>query len=264
MDLELTDRVALVTGGGRGLGRAIARRLLDEGALVEICGRSADEGRRTADELGPGAHWSTVDVTDDAAVARLVDDVLARRGRLDVVVNNAGRFTGGPLSAIADPAWREGFDVKALGAVHTVRHAREALVAAGRGRVVNISGITSALVVPGVAVTALANSALTTLTAYLAQDLREHGVTVNCVVPGYTLSGVWQERIAAHATEHGLDEDAARAAILAERGMGPGARWGTPEELAAVVAFLASGPAGYVSGATLRVDGAQLPAVSHP
>lgn len=267
MDLELDGRVALVTGGSRGLGLAIARRLLDEGAAVELCGRDGDAGEAATAELagrGAGAGWTTCDVTDDAAVAAMIDEIVERRGRLDVVVNNAGRFTGGPLHEIPDEAWREGFDTKALGAAHTVRHARPALIASGRGRVVNISGVTSALVVPGVAVTGVANAAMTALTAYQAHDLREYGATANCVVPGYTTSGVWQDRIDARAAADGTDEPTARAAILAERGFGPGARWGSPDELAAVVAFLVSGPASYVSGATLRVDGAQLPAVSQP
>lgn len=264
MDLGLTGRVALVTGGSRGLGWAIARQLLDEGTAVEICGRNEAAGARARDQLGPGAYWTTTDVSDETAVADLVDGILTRHQRLDVVVNNAGRFTGGELTQIPASAWHEGFDTKALGTVHTTRHARQALIASGQGRIVNISGITSELVVPGVAVTALANSAISTLTAYLAHDLRAHGVTANCVVPGYTLTEVWQERIATYAAEHGLDHEDAKTAILAERGMGSGARWGSPEELARVVAFLASGPASYLSGATIRADAAQLPVLSHP
>jgi NAD(P)-dependent dehydrogenase (short-subunit alcohol dehydrogenase family) len=264
VDLELGGCVALVTGGSRGLGLAIARRLLAEGAAVHLCGRDAAAGRAALDELGGGAGWSTCDVSDDAAVAAMIADVLDRHGRLDVVVNNAGRFGGGPLPEIDDAGWRDGFDTKVLGATHTVRHAREALLASGRGRVVNISGVTAALAVPNVAVTGVANAALIALTAYQAQDLREHGATANCVVPGYTTSGVWQDRIDARAAADGTDEPTARAAILADRGFGAGARWGSPDELAAVVTFLASGPASYVSGATLRVDGAQLPAISHP
>ena len=261
MDLGLTGRVALVTGGSRGLGYAIARRLRDEGAQVVICGRDEGACRTAAGELG--ADPEVADVADEASVAGLIGRVLDRHGRLDVLVNNAGRFTGGPLNATPERAWREGFDVKALGVVHTTRYAREALIASDQARVVNISGITSELVVPGVAVTALANSAMTTLTAYLAHDLRPYGVTVNCVVPGYTLSEVWRDRVAAYAADHDLSEERARSAILAERGMGPDARWGTPDELAAVVTFLVSGPASYVSGATIRADAAQLPVVSH-
>jgi NAD(P)-dependent dehydrogenase (short-subunit alcohol dehydrogenase family) len=264
VDFGLNGRVAVVTGGSRGLGYAIARRLLDEGARVVICGRDGDACRRAVESLGPDAHAETADVSVESDVAALVAAVLDRHGGLDVLVNNAGRFGGGPLDATPDEAWRAGFDVKALGAVHTSTYARAALIASGQGRIVNISGVTSELVVPGVAVTALANSAMTTLTAYLAQDLRAYGVTANCVVPGYTLSEVWQERVDAYAADHGIDAAAARSAILAERGMGADARWGTPDELAAVVAFLASAPASYVSGATLRVDGAQLPVVSHP
>jgi NAD(P)-dependent dehydrogenase (short-subunit alcohol dehydrogenase family) len=264
MDLELQGRVALVTGGSRGIGFAVASRLLGEGARVTICGRDDDAGRAAAARLGADAAWFQADVTSDRDVEALVEDTLSRWGRLDVVVNNAGRFTGGPLSEIPDQAWQEGFDTKTVGAARVVRHAREALIASGRGRVVNVSGITSTLVVPGVAVTAVTNAAMTALTAYQAQDLRAHGATVNCVVPGYTRSEVWQGRIDAYADEQELStEDAARA-ILLERGFGDGARWGEVDEVASVIAFLVSGPASYVSGATLRVDGAQHRVVSTP
>ncbi|MDT7601025.1 MAG: hypothetical protein QOK26_3102, partial [Pseudonocardiales bacterium] len=156
------------------------------------------------------------------------------------------------------------FDIKTVGAERLVRHARDALVASGRGRVVNVSGVTSTLVVPGVAVTAVTNAAMIALTAYQAQDLRAHGVTVNCVVPGYTRSEVWQGRIEAYADQHGLSVDDSAGAILRDRGFGEGARWGEVDELASVIAFLVSGPASYVSGATLRVDGAQLQNISQP
>lgn len=264
MDLELAGCVAVVTGGSRGIGYAVASRLLGEGARVAICGRDDDGGRAAAARLGEHAAWFRADVTSDDDVRALLAGVLARWGRLDVVVNNAGRFTGGPLHEIPDEAWRDGFDTKTVGAERLVRHARDALVASGRGRVINVSGATAALVVPGVAVTAVTNAAMIALTAYQAHDLRRHQVTVNCVVPGYTRSEVWQARIEAYAEAHGLSVPDAAKAILAERGFGEGARWGSVDEVASVITFLASGPASYVSGATLRVDGAQLTSVSGP
>jgi NAD(P)-dependent dehydrogenase (short-subunit alcohol dehydrogenase family) len=264
MDLELDGRVALVTGGSRGIGFAVAQRLIDEGARVAICGRDDAAGRDAADRLGAGATWFRADVSVDDEVKALVGAVLDQLGRLDVVVNNAGRFTGGPLHEIPDHAWHEGFDIKTVGAERLVRHARDALVASGRGRVVNVSGVTATLVVPGVAVTAVTNAAMIALTGYQAQDLRAHGVTVNCVVPGYTRSEVWQGRIEAYAEQHGLPVEDAAGAVLRDRGFGEGARWGEVDELASVIAFLVSGPASYVNGATLRVDGAQLQNISQP
>jgi NAD(P)-dependent dehydrogenase (short-subunit alcohol dehydrogenase family) len=242
----------------------VASRLLAEGARVAICGRDDEAGQSASARLGERATWFRADVTSDEQVRVLVEGVRERWGRLDVVVNNAGRFTGGPLHEIPDAAWRDGFDTKTVGAQRLVRHAREALVASGRGRVINISGVTATVVVPGVAVTAVTNAAMIALTGYQARDLRAYGVTVNCVVPGYTRSEVWQARIEAYAEAHGLSTAEAARAILAERGFGEGARWGTVDELASVVVFLASGPASYVSGATLRVDGAQLTSVSGP
>jgi NAD(P)-dependent dehydrogenase (short-subunit alcohol dehydrogenase family) len=262
MDLGLEGRAALVTGGNRGIGYAVAERLIHEGANVAICGRNWEEGKRAAEELGPQAVWYTADVTDDASVRELVNGVVGRFGRLDVLVNNAGRFTGGPLHEIEDERWANGMNTKVIGAIRTSRHARRALVESDQGRIVNISGITAVRVTPNVAITALTNSAMITLTSYLAQDLRPHGVCVNCLVPGYTLTEVWRERIDLFAEERDLAHDEAMAAIIAEQGMGD-ARWGEPEEVASVVTFLASGPASYVSGATLRVDGAQLPVTTH-
>lgn len=264
MDLELSGRVAVVTGGSRGIGFAVSRQLLGEGARVAICGRDDEAGRAAARRLGEHAAWFRADVSSDADVRALVSGVLRRWGRLDVVVNNAGRFTGGPLHEIPDRAWLEGFDTKTVGAERLVRQARNALITSGRGRVINVSGVTADIVVPGVAVTAVTNAAMIALTAYQARELRAHGVTVNCVVPGYTRSEVWRSRIEDYAAVHGLAVSEAEAAILRERGFGEGARWGSVDELASVIVFLASGPASYVSGATLRVDGAQLTNVSGP
>ena len=262
MDLGLEGRVAVVTGGNRGIGYAVAERLIEQGAKVAICGRSHEEGKEAAEKLGPSAVWFTADITDDAAVRELVDGAVERFGGLDVLVNNAGRFTGGPLHEIEDERFARGLDTKVIGAIRTSRHARRALIESDQGRIVNISGITAVKVMPGVAITALTNSAMITLTSYLAQDLRPYGVCVNCLVPGYTRTEVWQERIDMFAEERDLGTEEAMARILAQQGMGE-ARWGEPEEVASVVAFMASRHASFVSGATLRVDGAQLPVVTH-
>ena len=260
MELDLRDRVVLVTGGSRGIGRAVAQALVAEGAHVAICSRDAATCLEAADELG--AHGFAADVAEDAAVSAVVAHVIERFGRLDAVVNNAGRFGGGPVIELGDDALDEGLDTKVAGALRVVRHARPHLSTSDRASVVNVSGVTAEMVIPGAAVTAMGNAGLLTLTAYLAHELRADGVRVNAVVPGYTLTGVWADRARALAEAEGLDLEQAKQAILDRRGLGH-ARWATAEEIADVIVFLLSRAARFVNGTALRVDGGQSPAVDY-
>jgi 3-oxoacyl-[acyl-carrier protein] reductase len=178
------------------------------------------------------------------------------------VVNNAGRFGGGPVIELSDEALHEGLDTKIAGALRVLRHARRHLRASDRPSVVNVSGITAEMVIPGAAVTAMGNAGLLTLTAYLAHELRADGVRVNGVVPGYTLTGVWADRAQALADAEGLDLASAKQEILDRRGLGH-ARWAVAEDIADVVVFLLSRAARFVNGTVLRVDGGQSPAVDY-
>ena len=259
--LGLTGRSFLVTGGTRGIGYAIADALLREGARVAICGREADTCHRAAERLGRGAAAFAADVRSDDSVQRLVADAVARFGQLDGVVNNAGRFGGGPVAGLTDEALLEGSDTKVAGALRVVRHALPHLRLSDQARVVNISGVSAESVIPGAVVTAVGNSGLLTLTAYLADELRPESINVTCVVPGYTLTEVWQERAEALAAAEGIPLEAALQALLARQGMR--GRWAQAREIADVVVFLLSGWAGFVSGVPIRVDGAQNPAVSY-
>jgi NAD(P)-dependent dehydrogenase (short-subunit alcohol dehydrogenase family) len=262
MELDLAGRVVLVTGGSRGIGRAVARALVAEGARVAICARGEEACVAAADELGESAAGLVADVRDDAAVGVLVEQVVARFERLDAIVNNAGRFGGGPVVDLGDERVHEGLDTKVTGALRVVRHALEHLRASDRPVVVNVSGITAENVIAGAAATAMANAALLTLTSYLARELASDGVRVNGVVPGYTLTDVWRERARAVAGAEGLSLEQAERAILDRQGMGH-ARWGTAEEIADVIVFLLSRAARFVNGAVLRVDGGQSPAVDY-
>jgi NAD(P)-dependent dehydrogenase (short-subunit alcohol dehydrogenase family) len=261
MDLNLLERVILVTGGGRGIGRAIAKACAQEGARVVVAGRGADALRETVAELEPGrADWIACDVSDPGQVRAMIEEVVARHGRLDGVVNNAGRFAGGPLADLTPEALREGVDTKVIGALAVVQAALPALRQSDQARVVNIGGVSAQRVTPGAAVTAIANSGMNTLTAYLARELAADGITVNCVIPGYILTPPWQARAQALAETEGLTQEAAEAAILQRQDMGH-SRWGQDTEIAWPVVFLLSAQARFINGAAFRVDGGQFLAI---
>ncbi len=261
MDLNLKDRVVLVTGANRGIGRAIAEAVAAEGARVAVIGRDAAAGAETVQALGAGrASWHLCDISDEVQIAAMVAEVAERHGRIDAVVNNAGRFGGSPLAELKPEALRQGLDTKVVGALSVTQAALPHLRRSDQARVLNISGVTAQRITPGVAVTAIANSGMVTLTAYLARELIEDGINVNCLIPGYTLTGAWQGRAEAMAAAEGLSFEAACQEILKRQDMGH-SRWGQAHEIAEVAAFLLSAQAGFVNGASFRVDGGQFLAV---
>jgi len=261
VDLNLKGRVVLVTGANRGIGRAVAEAAVAEGAIAAVVGRDPLAGRETVQALGPGrASWHVCDVTDEVQIARTVAEIAELHGRLDAVVNNAGRFGGSPLAVLDAQALREGLDTKVVGALQVVQAALPHLRASDQGRMVNVSGVTAQRVTPGVATTAMANSAMIALTAYMARELAAGGLTANCIIPGYTLTGAWRARAEALAAAQQLSFEEALQEILKRQDMGH-SRWGTAQEIADVVVFLLSAQAAFVNGAAFRVDGGQFVAV---
>ena len=261
MDLNLQDRVVLVTGANRGIGRAIAEAAVAEGAKVAVVGRDGDAGAQTVQALGPDrASWHRCNVSDERQIGAMMAEVMERHGRLDAVVNNAGRFGGSPLPELKAEALRDGLDTKVVGAMLVTQAALPHLRASDQARVLNISGITAQRITPGVAVTAIANSGMVTLTAYFARELIGDRINVNCLLPGYTLTGAWQARAEALAAAEGLSFDDACREILKRQDMGH-SRWGEAREIADVAVFLLSAQAGFVNGASFRVDGGQFLAI---
>ena len=158
------------------------------------------------------------------------------------------------------PALREGFDTKVVGSLILVQAALPYLRLSDQARVVNVSGISAQRVMPGAAVTALANSSMIALTAYLARELIEDRVNVNCVIPGYILTDPWRRRTEELAKAEGLDFETAKLEILRRQDMAH-SRWGTPGEVADIVVFMLSAQAGFLNGASFRIDGGQFLAV---
>jgi 3-oxoacyl-[acyl-carrier protein] reductase len=231
---ELQGRVALVTGAARNIGRAIALELAAAGASVVVNAKtSRDEIEALAAQLDGLAILA--DVTDEAAVARMVEQTIARYGRLDILVNNAALRAVEPLEAITFERWREVTGVILDGAWICSRACLTAISKSEAGAIVNIGGMSAHTGAAGRPHVVAAKAGLVGLTRALAHDLAAKGVTVNCVVPG--LIETKRSSPSAHQRESALG------------------RRGTPEDVAAAVRFLAGPGARYITGQTLHVNG---------
>lgn len=232
---ELEGRVALVTGGGRNIGRAIALDLAAAGAAVIVTARTSnDEIEAVATETGGLALLA--DVTDEAAVARMVEQALARFGRLDILVNNASIRAVESIEKIDLARWRAITGVVLDGAWNCSKACIPFLGKSQAGAIINIGGMSAHTGAAGRPHVVAAKAGLIGLTRALAHDLAPQGVTVNCVVPGLI------ETKRSSPSSHG-----ARESLLGRRGR--------PEEVAAAVRFLAGPGARYITGQTLHVNG---------
>lgn len=248
MQLELASKKALVTGSSRGIGRAIAKALHDEGCKVALNGRDAASLAAAASELA-GAVTAAGDVSQPEQARRVVADAIAALGGLDILVCNVGSGRSVPPGSETYEEWQRVFATNLWSATNTVEAARDALMASG-GVIVFVSSICGLEVVSGAPVTySAAKAALHAYARGIARPLAKQGVRVNMVSPGNVLfpgSG-WESKLAA---------DAAGVQAMLDREV-PVQRMGTPEEIAAAVAFLASPRAAFITGADLVADGGQ-------
>jgi NAD(P)-dependent dehydrogenase (short-subunit alcohol dehydrogenase family) len=242
---SLQGRVALVTGGNRGLGLVLARGLRAAGATVAVTGRDATRNAAVAAELGAEAVHE-LDVRDDEAVARVVAAVVERHGALDVLVNNAGAIQAYGALRMSPDDWRATIEANLTGAFLCARHAAAAMVERGRGgKIVNIASVYALVGTPAVPHYAAAKAGLVGMTRSLAVELAPHDIQVNAILPGV------------------YDTEMSRQHISAERRLEferrtPAGRWGRPEELIGPLLLLASGASSYVTGVALPVDGGYL------
>lgn len=262
MDLGLNEKIALVTGASRGLGKAIAMRLVQEGADTTLSARTATDLERAAQEIGAatGAEpaWTPCDLTRPDDVDGLVASVLERHGRLDVLVVNSGGPPRGAFDAFDDESWRDAFERSLLGGVRLLRAVTPIL---RRQRSGAILAVTSSSVRQPIAGHPLSNAlrpALHGLLKTLALELAPYGVRVNGVAPGRMLTQRVLAADRARAERAGVPVQEAQREQLARVPMG---RFGRPEELADAAAFLVSDRASYVTGTTMHVDGGMIRAL---
>ncbi|MEM7252368.1 MAG: SDR family oxidoreductase [Pseudomonadota bacterium] len=259
MDLQLTNKIAVVTGGTRGIGRAISETLVAEGAHVVVASRTQASVNETIDTLGPSVSGVVADVTKPNDLRRIADAVLERHGGCDILINNAGTGTYKPFLDVTDEDLQYGMAINFFAQFRLSQLLVPSMMQRAGGVIVNISGRTAIRTAhpPGSTCTGPAKAAELRFTADLAEELKPHGIRVVCIVPGVVMT---PDRFAKWEREAtGRDLTAGEAGELRrelERDkLPPGATWGTPQQIADITTFVASPRASYLSGESILVDG---------
>lgn len=253
--MRFEGKVALVTGGTSGIGEATARRLAAEGARVAIVGRDSERGIALANTIGDEgseAAFFDADVTKEKSVIAMVEAVMSHFGRIDVLVNNAGIINFGSVLTANVDEWDTLMATNVRGVFLVSRHALPHMITGGGGSVINLGSNLGLVGTRGAAAYATSKGAIVQLTKAMALDHVADSIRVNCVCPG-TIDTPLVQRQRVGRTEEQLRQSDAR---LRERH--PIGRMGTPEEVAAVIAFLASDEAAFVTGSLYSVDGGYI------
>ena len=242
---SLQNHVALVTGGSRGIGRAICERLARDGARVAVVARDANRAEDVAKQLHGGGHKGyACDVADSAAVDALIKQIETDFGSLEILVNNAGVTADNLLVRIDDEAWNRVIDTNLKGAFNLTRAAARGMMRRRKGRIINITSVVGLTGNKGQANYSASKAGLIGLTKAVAKELASRNVLVNAVAPGFIETEMTAE----------LGEDA-KNALMGQIALG---RLGSPGDIAAVVRFLAGPDASYITGQVLVVDGGMV------
>ena len=243
---DLSGRVALVTGGSRGLGKAMARALAEAGADVVIASRHERELADAAAEIGQGltcrVQHLVVDLGRRDEVERLAAQAVAAMGRIDILVDDAGAFPSTPLATLSDEVWDATLQVNLTASLELARALAPAMIERRWGRIIHVSSVAARVAGPGQMVYAITKAAACAMIRGLALELGPHGITANAILPGPFLTEM---------TKTGLTEEFGRA--IAERTML--GRWGEPRDLAGLAVLLASDAGAYITAAELVIDG---------
>ena len=254
MDMGLQGKVAAITGGSTGIGRAAAFRLCEEGARVVICARREDVLQITAQEIAAGAGGEVLavraDVSNPADCAQFMQQTIERFGRLDILVNNAGRSVSMPFEQAVDEVWQEDIEVKLYGAIRCTRLAIPHMRKQGGGRIINMTSIGGKQPTARSLPTSVTQAIGINLTKALANEYAADNILVNTICLGHFKTAQWTRRWQAHFSHMTLD------AFYAKQGESiPLRRLGEAEDVADLVCFLASERARYITGTAINIDG---------
>jgi D-sorbitol dehydrogenase (acceptor) len=251
--MKLETKVALVTGGAKGIGAAIGRRYAREGARVAIGDLAIAEAEALAEELGGGAFAVHLDVADRASIEAAVGQVVETAGRIDILVNNAAVFGMEPFLEITEASFDRQFTVNVKGLLFTGQAVARRMVVQGEGgKIINLSSQAGRRGEALVAVYCASKAAVISLTQSMGLALIEHGINVNGIAPGVVDTPMWDQVDALFARYEGLQPGEKKRQVGAAV---PYGRMGTPEDIVGAAVFLASADADYIVAQTLNVDG---------
>ena len=256
MDLQLNDKVALITGATGGLGAACAQQLAAEGAVVFLTARTKGKLEELADRVREDIRgevgWHAEDLTSPGGAEAVVSMAQGVFGRVDVLVNCAGASAGGLFWEIPDSVWEGSHALKFMATVRMIRAVLPGMIERGYGRIVTLVGNSGREPDPRMLPGAAANAGLLAVTVGLARDVAEHGVVINAVNPGPTRTGRWEGMMESFAARSGKTPKEEEQSFLNAI---PQKRLGTAGEIARLVAFLASDAAPHVTGRSITADG---------
>jgi 3-oxoacyl-[acyl-carrier protein] reductase len=257
VDLGLKGKIALVTAASRGLGRAIAEKLAEEGANVVLCSRDRKRVQQVASEIaektGSEAYGLEADVSKLEDIERVVCETVNRWGKIDILLCNAGGPPGGTLESFDDAAWQKAFETNLLSVVRLIRAALPHMQQGGRILAIASSSVKQPI--PGLILSNTMRAGVAGLMKSLAEELGPRGILVNTVCPGRIDTDRVRELDQARAGKEGIPVEDVRRSFEANIPLG---RYGRPEEFARVVVFLASEANTYVTGSTLLIDGGMV------
>jgi 3-oxoacyl-[acyl-carrier protein] reductase len=259
MNISMKDRVAVITGGSKGIGIAVARRFAESGAQVAILARGAQDLKAAREQLasdGLEVRDYVCDVSKAADIASAHEKVIADFGRIDVLVNNAGTSRAMPFETVTDEIWQEDLDLKLFAAIRFSRLVWPGMKARKWGRIINVLNVGAKAPPAASTPTSVSRAAGMALTKVMASEGGPHNILVNAMLVGLIVSDQWVKRHAAKASETDFDaftHDLARGVPLG--------RMGTAEEFANLACFLASEQGSYITGTAINVDGGRSPVV---
>ena len=258
--MKLSNRIAVITGGGRGIGRAIARAFAQEGARIGLCSRTAAEVERVTDEIRErfkvDTFYDVCDVSDSADVAEFfIAAGNAFERSPDILVNNAGIAESAPISKTDDALWQKHLAINLSGSFYCTRAALPGMIERGWGRIINVASIAGKTGAPYIAAYSASKHGLLGLTRSTALEVASKGITANAICPGYVDTEMTTRGIENITKKTGRSAEEAMAAI---RKMSPQERLVTAEEVAALALLLASAEGGAINGQAINVDGGSV------